>query len=75
MFYALVNDTTNLNSDNFNNGLKWRAAKRRNKTDNAEADIDFFNELFSTEGSDKEFESLAKPSDEEEGLGISDNDN
>ena len=48
------------------------SAKRR-KTNNAEADIDFFNQLFSTEGSDKEFENLAMPSDEEEGLNISDN--
>ena len=47
------------------------SAKRRNVTDNAKADIDFFNELFSTEGNDKEFESLAV----EEGLGISDNNN
>ena len=48
---------------------------KRCKTDNAEAVIDFFNQLFSTEGSDKEFESLAMPSDKEEGLSISNNNN
>ena len=50
------------------------SAKQR-KTANAEADIDFFIELFGEEGSDKEFESFAMTSDEKEGLGTSDNDN
>ena len=50
------------------------SAKRR-KTANAEADIDFFIELFGEEGSDKGFESFAMTSDEKEGLGTNDNDN
>ena len=69
MFYARVNDTTNLTMTSSSELAKL------SKTDNAEADIEFFNELFCTVGSDKEFESLAMPSDEEKGLGISDNDN
>ena len=49
------------------------SAKRR-KTDNMDVDMDIFNGLFGAEGSYKQFESFAMPSNEVDRRGTSDND-
>ena len=49
------------------------SAKRR-KTDNMDVDMDIFNGLFCAEGSYKQFKRFAKPSNEEDRRGTSNND-
>ena len=49
------------------------SAKRR-KTDNMDVNMDIFNGLFCAEGSYKQFNSFAMPSNEVDRRGTSDND-